>query len=108
MDVTATLTDGAGLSTRLLLPDVTAALVMKALAYRGRFGTQDATDIHRLLEASNEAGRTVDDWPPNSESRDAAAVLHQFFDSARASRHVGPEAARMRLLVRKLIPVPPR
>lgn len=108
VDVTAVLTDGTELSTRLLLPDVTAALVMKALAYRGRFGTQDATDIHRLLEASNEAGRSVDDWPTNSESRDAAAVLHQFFGSARPSGHIGPAAARIRLLVRKLVPAPPR
>jgi hypothetical protein len=51
VDVTAVLTDGTEVQATLHLPDVAAALTMKAHAYRGRLAKSDAIDIHRLLEA---------------------------------------------------------
>jgi hypothetical protein len=107
VEVAATLSDGTDLSMTLLLPDVAAALTLKALAYRGRFAATDAVDIHRLLEAANHAGRTVDDWPDRVEARDAAQILHQFFGSAtRPNRDLRTRAARVRALVGRLVPAP--
>lgn len=107
VDLTAVLTDGRAVRMTLDLPGLAAALILKALAYRGRFATSDATDVHRLLETSLHAGRTSDDWPDRVEARDAARVLHQFFGSTTgpAARLAGG-AARVRLLVRRLVPVP--
>jgi hypothetical protein len=108
VDVAAALSDGSEVSMTLHLPDVAAALVMKALAYRGRFADRDAIDVHRLLEAARVAGRTAADWPRRIEARDAAHALHQFFGSARAARSAAATAARVRLLVSSLVPADPR
>ncbi len=86
VELTAVLTDGTELHTTLLLPDVAAALVLKAYAYRGRYAGSDAVDIHRLLEAANVAGRTAADWPGRTEGRDAAHVLHTSFGAAASER----------------------
>ena len=104
--VIALLTDGSHLSMTLLLPDVAAALTMKAHAYRGRLAKSDALDIHRLLEAANFAGRTPDDWPKRREARAAAGDLHTWFGSGRPNQYLSATAAaRVRLLVRRVVTV---
>lgn len=57
LDVAVTLSGGRRIAFRLALPDVRAALVLKAYAYRGRLADKDAVDIWRLLEAAHAAGR---------------------------------------------------
>jgi hypothetical protein len=54
----------------------------------------------------NLAGRTAQDWPRRSEARDAARMLHERFDRSRPNQYLGKAAApRMRLLVRRVVPV---
>jgi len=48
----AILTDNTQVDVRVLLPDVRAAMVMKAYAYAGRLGHNDALDIWRLLQSA--------------------------------------------------------
>ncbi|GCD20140.1 hypothetical protein CTKZ_17020 [Cellulomonas algicola] len=104
VELTAVLTDRTELHTTLLLPDVAAALVLKAYAYRGRYAGSDAVDIHRLLEAANVAGRTAADWPGRTEGRDAAHVLHTSFGAVRRPNAALRGAdARVRLLVQKIV-----
>jgi len=73
------LTTGHELNTHLLLPDVVAALCLKAYAYRGRMTDRDALDIWRLLEAAQAAGVTVDTWPDSPSAVAATSILHQYF-----------------------------
>ncbi len=107
VEITAVLTDGTGVQTTLALPDVDAALVLKAYAYRGRFAGSDALDIHRLLEAAHAAGRTAADWPARQEGRDAAHVLHEWFGTPRRpNRALHGADARVRLLVHAVVAKP--
>ncbi|KQR17574.1 hypothetical protein [Cellulomonas sp. Leaf334] len=105
VEITANLTDGTEVRMTLLLPDVGAALVMKAHSYVGRLARSDAIDIHRLLEAANVAGRTAQDWPTRVEAPAAAKVLHDRFGTRRPNQFLsGAAAARVRLLVQRVVP----
>lgn len=106
VDVRAVLSDGTDLAMSLLLPSVPAALTLKAYAYRGRVQPRDALDIHRLLATAHHAGMTVEDWPDQVETREAARILHETFGSARTPVGRGPGAARVRLLTRQVVPAP--
>lgn len=102
--IRVTLTSGHELSTTLLLPDVVAALCLKAYAYRGRFADRDAVDAWRLLETAAKAGITSATWPNGPTPDAAAAVLRQFFGRpgagglAQATRDPATQA-RIRALV---------
>ncbi|WP_020017023.1 hypothetical protein [Promicromonospora sukumoe] len=107
----AHLSNGSAVELSLSLPDVRAALVLKAYAYRERLTTRDAVDVWRLLESAESAGLQAGDWPVRASGRDAAAYLHQFFGAAGApgARRASPSPAtqaRVRVLVQKLIPRP--
>ncbi|MFD7309089.1 hypothetical protein [Promicromonospora sp. NPDC059942] len=109
--LTAHLSSGSTVELSLLLPDVRAALVLKAYAYRERLTDRDAVDIWRLLESAESAGLGVGDWPTRVSGRDTAAYLHKFFGTAGApgARRASPvprTQARVRLLVQKLVPRP--
>lgn len=109
VDVQAHLRDGTELAMALDVTDVRAALVMKAYAYRLRFGANDARDVWRLLEAADGAGHTAEDWPTEAGARAAATHLWEFFGqpsgsgAAAASRRPADQA-RIRLLTMKLVP----
>jgi len=81
VDVRAVLTDSTELALSVAVPDVRAALVLKAHAYRDRFAGRDAVDVWRLLEAANAAGHTGADWPTTSGAAAPAVFLQQFFGS---------------------------
>ncbi len=109
VDVVAHLTDGTELSMTLALPDLRGALILKVFAYRGRFQSRDASDVWRLLESALDAGLTVEDWPDSPTGREAAHLLHQYFAApnaagARAASARTSDQARLRLLVRRLVP----
>ena len=55
VQVRAMLREGTHLDLCLLLPDIHGALVMKSLAYLGRFQDRDATDVWRLLVHNDHA-----------------------------------------------------
>ena len=111
VDVRAVLRDGTHMDLHLLLPDIHGALVMKSLAYRGRFEARDAADVWRLLVAAQAAGFSPDQWLTGTEAKTAAHYLHQFFALPRSS---GPrqatasttDQARIRLLAVSIVPKP--
>lgn len=103
------LTNGAVLTYSVPLPEVTAALVMKAYGYRARLLDRDAVDIWRLLEAANADGVSTATWPTGGSARDAAETLNRYFrdpgaiglrQATRDSRH----ATRIRALVAQVVP----
>lgn len=73
------LTTQATLHAELLLPDVVAALCLKAYAYSGRLHPRDALDIWRLLEAAYRAGVRAGGWPSSATGKDASQILHRHF-----------------------------
>lgn len=111
LHVEVELTNADELSLVVSLPDVTSALCVKALAYRGRFAEKDAVDLWRLLNAAYAAGMTADAWPTSATGRDAADILHRFFGSSGATglRQVSARSAdrtRMQALVRHIVARP--
>lgn len=107
------LTDTTQLDVQVSLPDVRAALVMKAHAYAGRLGDNDALDIWRLLQSASNAGHTAADWPSTSTARDAAVILHRHFAAPGSGgpRRATPNRtnqARIRALIAQVVPNPTR
>ncbi len=111
--VRAVLTGTTQLDVQVSLPDVRAALVMKAHAYAGRLSDNDALDIWRLLQSASNAGHTSADWPTRSTARDAAVILHRHFatPSSGGPRRATPNRtnqARIRALIAMVVPNPTR
>lgn len=73
------LTSQVTVSAELQLPDVVAALCLKAYAYAGRWHPRDALDVWRLLEAAYAAGVLASDWPTGPTGRAGSSLLHQHF-----------------------------
>jgi hypothetical protein len=102
------LTSAVSLHAELLLPDVIAALCLKAYAYAGRLHPRDALDIWRLLEAAHAADVRANGWPRSATGSDAAQILHRHFgrpssngtaDATSATAH----QARIRALVAQVV-----
>jgi hypothetical protein len=74
VELATRLTTGAGPAFTVVVPDVTAALCRKALAYRSRHADKDALDIWRLLEAAHALGRTAAEWPTSVTARSAGRI----------------------------------
>ncbi|MFC6015220.1 hypothetical protein ACFP2T_03300 [Plantactinospora solaniradicis] len=108
VDLRVRLASGGDLAMRLALPDLSSALCLKALAYRGRFAAKDATDLWRLLNAGYAAGLSESAWPGGITGRQAAQVLHRFFGTPGAAGLKQMSASsrdrtRMQALVRQLV-----
>jgi hypothetical protein len=105
------LTTGTHLQILLPLPDVVAALCLKAFAYRDRFAPRDAIDIWRLLESAYAAGVRETQWVMTGARRDTAHILHEVY--VRPGKG-GPEQAtlspaqrqRIRALLTEVVPKP--
>jgi hypothetical protein len=113
VDARITLSDGETFAVRLALPDVVAALCLKAFAYRGRRADRDAVDVWRLLEAARASGVGPEAWTAAGPGvrRDAAAVLQRDFaeptgPGVRAVRGSAGDRARVRALVRAVVGPP--
>ena len=104
VDLDTRLTGGRNLHMRLVIPDLTSAICIKAFAYRGRYADKDAVDLWRLMNAAYGGGLRSEEWPTSVTGRSAGAVLTRFF-----ARQGGPglkqvssvrsEQARMRAMV---------
>lgn len=98
------LTDGTTVQVDTTVPEPVAALSLKALAYKSRYGRSDAVDIWRLLEVAHAAGVRAADWPLSATPREAADCLHRFFGVPPATGLVDVSAeTRVRTRVRALV-----
>jgi hypothetical protein len=79
------LTGRSDLSMSLVLPDLSSAICIKTLAYRGRYADKDAVDLWRLMNAAYEVGLRSNSWPVSVTGRMSADVLRRFFGRAGAS-----------------------
>jgi hypothetical protein len=109
-----TLTDGEVLDVPLALPDVSAALCIKALAFVGRRSPRDAVDVWRLLEAAHAAGVRAEGWNPDGVGArlDASRIVHREFGTPagpgmRAATRDRGLQARIRALALEVVARPP-
>jgi len=108
VDVRVQLTSRVALAMRLALPELPAALCLKALAYRGRFAAKDAVGLWRLLTAAHAAGLREETWPGGVTGRKAADVLHHFFGAPSGTglkqvSSVRADRTRVQALVRHVV-----
>ncbi len=110
IDVEARLRHGDRLAFVVTVPDLEAALVLKALAWRSRFADKDAADIAVLLEmvqAHRDSCRSMwrladPQWVARGQRRDAAHALHLFADGLGRGSIIVPshQSARLIALIR--------
>lgn len=101
------------------VPDVEAALVLKALAWMSRTTDKDLVDISSLLEIAHLHKGSLTGWGYDDERlattghrKDAAKALHTIVDMAGRNR-IKPmkglsSPARLAALIRENIPIRPR
>lgn len=95
---------GESLHFAVLVPDVVAALCLKALAFAGRGEAKDAVDVARLLAAAHHLQVQPTDFSDKGTKGDARAVLRVAFGTPNGAgiRKLGITAAgqaRVRALV---------
>src|SRR5699024_3232550 len=81
LDVTATLRDGRIIEYGTRIPDLEAAVVLKAHSWRGRRAANDLADLHSLLEIREAHPETR--WRLNDQRligfrKDTARILHDL------------------------------
>lgn len=79
LDVTAILLDGQAISYRTRIPDVEAAVILKAHAWKARLTEKDVADLHSLLEirdAHPEVPWTLTGSGLIGFKRDTAQILY--------------------------------
>ncbi|MFJ4029432.1 hypothetical protein ACIPWF_19135 [Paenarthrobacter sp. NPDC089989] len=117
VEATVQLFQGGSLRFTVPVPDVEAALILKALAWKSRKADKDLADISTLMEivhehkdALNKWGYSEDRLAATGSRKDAAAALHEIVAQAEARRIRAfkglQSAAKLSLLIRKHIPVP--
>jgi hypothetical protein len=101
------------------VPDVEAALILKALAWGSRTTDKDLADISSLMEIAQLHKTSLTNWgyaderlAATGQRKDAARVLHQLVDLAGRGR-IKPlrglsSPARLAALIREHIPAPPK
>lgn len=116
IDTEVLLFGGGDLEFSVPVPDVEAALILKALAWKSRFSPKDLVDILSLLEIVHEHKASLSGWGYADPSkagrgarRDAAAALGlvvQHASSGRLKLQGGLKAARLGALIRAHVPAP--
>jgi hypothetical protein len=79
VDLTATRLDGTTVSFTVVIPDVTAALCLKALSWSDRLAAKDAVDVWRLLRAHRQRIPTPTAWRDSGVQGDTVAILRGDF-----------------------------
>ncbi|MDJ0362324.1 hypothetical protein [Rhodococcus sp. H29-C3] len=89
VSVIAETTGGESISIHACIPDLEAALILKALAWKKRRSDKDLVDLHSLLEIRQQHRRTETTWRMNDTDRvatgtrlAAASALHELIDLA--------------------------
>lgn len=78
LSLSVLLSTGETVETRVDLPQVIPAIVLKAYAFAARSSERDLLDLWKLLEVTRSAGTTVMDWQPvHAQKRDAIRHLYQ-------------------------------
>lgn len=109
--------DKEDLAFTVPVPDVEAALILKALAWKSRTADKDLADISSLLEIVQLHKNSLTSWGYGEERLaakgqrlDAARVLHQLVDLASRNRLKPMQGlsspARLAALIREHIPAP--
>lgn len=100
------------------VPDVEAALILKALAWKSRTTDKDLADISSLLEIAQLHKDALTNWgyaderlAATGQRKDAAKALHSIVEMAGRNR-IKPlkglsSPARLAALIREHIPAPP-
>lgn len=106
--------DGTDIEFTSEVPDVEAAIVLKALAWKSRGADKDASDILTLLEIVHLHKATLTRWgfgddrlSGRGHRRDSAAVLHALADTlsrGRQPRTALARPARLAALIRAHMP----
>lgn len=108
---------GGDLHFTVPVPDVEAALILKALAWKSRKADKDLADISTLMEIVHEHKDALSKWEytdvrlaGRGDRKHAAAALHEIVALANANR-IQPfkglqSAAKLSLLIRQHIPAP--
>ncbi len=117
IDATVLLLGGKDLRFTVPVPDVEAALVLKALAWNSRAAEKDLTDISSLLEILNLHKAAMPAWgfaqprlAAQGQRKDAALALHRIVELNKRGR-LHPDKsratpARIAALIREHIPAP--
>ena len=117
VDATVHLYEGGDLRFTVPVPDVEAALILKALAWKSRKADKDLADISTLMEIVHEHKVALQKWgyadtrlAATGSRKDAAATLHEIVamvDKRRIQAFRGLQSpAKLSALMRKHIPVP--
>lgn len=102
-DLTVMRPGGKSMSFSLRIPNVTAALCLKALGWSDRLAAKDAVDVWRLLRAHRRRIPEPISWRDSGVQGDAAAILRRDFAwpagaGARAASPDRAERAEIRAL----------
>jgi len=109
--------EGGDLNFTVPVPDVEAALILKALAWKSRGAPKDLLDISSLMEIIEEHKDSLSRWgyskdrlAASGSRKDAAAALHQIVTLAGGKGirqlKVLESPARLAALIGKHIPAP--
>jgi hypothetical protein len=106
--VHAELLDGMEIDFITVLPDIGAALCLKALGYADRMARKDAMDVWRLLEAYVVEFPRGEAWPSNGSLGDAVRVLRESFGrpsgaGLKQASSSSQDRARIRALVLRAV-----
>ncbi|WP_433524232.1 hypothetical protein ACQPZ2_03260 [Nocardia pseudovaccinii] len=83
---TATLAAGDTIEFTVPVPDIEAAVVLKALAWRSRYTDKDVTDLATLFEIVHQHHEHIRNWKMADTNlfgarKDAATALHLLIDN---------------------------
>jgi hypothetical protein len=107
VDLEVRLTTAVTARLQPAVPDLTAAICLKVLAYHSRAEPRDAFDVWRLLEVARADGLAAPDWPTTPTPQQVAELLRSDFVPANGRGVLDASAsvtrqARLRLLATAL------
>lgn len=79
LDLTVTTLDGTALSFTAVIPEINAALCLKAVGWVSRLAAKDAVDVWRLLRVHRQRLPDPIEWRDSGIQGDAAAILRADF-----------------------------
>jgi hypothetical protein len=104
LDLHVRLLDDSTIDLITVVPEITAALCVKALGYANRLAPKDALDVWRLLASYRQRTPAPPPWRDTGVERDAAKILRRDFgqtsgSGVQAATNSRAEQAQIRALV---------